>query len=124
MSDKNNWKTDDYWATPFEFLASGAGDCEDYVIAKYFTLRQLGVKKEQLKLTYARLTKTNQAHMVLSYYHKSNYVPIILDNINKKLQLSTNRTDLKEIRSFENKNILNKFKLHTHNKSNIKEILN
>ena len=122
-SDIDNWKTEDYWATPFEFLTSGFGDCEDYAIAKYYTLRQLGINKEKLKLTYARLTKNNQAHMVLSYYHKTNFVPIILDNINKKLQLSTKRKDLKKIRVFENENILNRFKLQIRNKIKINEIL-
>lgn len=37
---------DDYWMTPKEFLIKGRGDCEDYAIAKYFTLLELGVKKK------------------------------------------------------------------------------
>ena len=122
-SDAENWKIKDYWATPLEFLKVGYGDCEDYAIAKLYTLRQLGIDKNKLKLTYVRLTKNNQAHIVLSYYHENNYIPIILDNINKKLQLITKRKDLKEIRTFSNENILNKFKLHALNKLKIKEIL-
>lgn len=110
-SDKKNWKQDDYWATPSEFINVGAGDCEDYAIAKYFTLQKLGVKEEKLKLIYARLVKTNQAHIVLSYTHKSNNVPIILDNINKKLQLSNKRKDLKDMQIIGSQTIIDKFRL-------------
>lgn len=39
------YTTSDYWATPYEFLARDKGDCEDYVIAKYFALLHLGIKK-------------------------------------------------------------------------------
>ena len=37
-SDKSVYGTSDYWANPYEFLAKDKGDCEDYVIAKYFAL--------------------------------------------------------------------------------------
>ncbi len=50
---------------------------------------KLGIKEEKLGLIYTKLAKNNQAHIVLSYSHKPNFVPIILDNVNKKLQLST-----------------------------------
>lgn len=38
--DIRNWRQNDYWATPIESLVKGAGDCEDYSIAKYFTDRK------------------------------------------------------------------------------------
>ena len=44
-------KKEDYWATPKEFLALGYGDCEDYVIIKYFTLIKLGFDKDKLFFT-------------------------------------------------------------------------
>ena len=44
-------KQEDYWATPKEFLIAGYGDCEDYVIIKYFTLIKLGFDKNKLFLT-------------------------------------------------------------------------
>ena len=44
--DNASMGIDDYWMTPKEFFIKGHGDCEDYVIAKYFTLLELGVKKE------------------------------------------------------------------------------
>lgn len=103
-TDIQHWKQNDYWASPFEFLGTGAGDCEDYAIAKYFALRTLGVPDDKLKITYVTLkrknTKFEEAHMVLNYYHKAGKPPIVLDNINKKLKLATSRKDLTPIYSF------------------------
>ena len=39
--DQVNWGLEDYWETPFEFMAIN-GDCEDYAIAKYYSLKALG----------------------------------------------------------------------------------
>ncbi len=103
-TDLAHWKKRDYWATPFEFLGTGAGDCEDYAIAKYYTLRKLGVPENKLRIVYVKLlrkrTKYEQAHMVLTYYHKPNATPIVLDNVNKKLKLASKRPDLRPIYSF------------------------
>lgn len=102
--DMQHWKKNDYWATPFEFMGTGAGDCEDYAIAKYFTLRKLGIPDKKMRIMYVKYLKSNtkfqQAHMVLTYYHKPNSTPVVLDNINKKLKLATKRKDLKPIYSF------------------------
>ncbi|RXK02782.1 transglutaminase [Halarcobacter bivalviorum] len=104
LRDSDHWGQNDYWASPFEFLGTGAGDCEDYAIAKYFTLRQLGVPDEKLRITYVKLkqrgTKYEQAHMVLTYYHKPTSTPIVLDNVNKKLKLASKRPDLTPVYSF------------------------
>ncbi len=72
--DQQIWGQSDYWATPLETLGKKAGDCEDFTIAKYFTLLSLNVPNEQLRLIYvkAHIGGTNsgisQAHMVLAYY--------------------------------------------------------
>ena len=104
MRDIRHWKKNDYWATPMEFSGTGAGDCEDYAIAKYFTLLKVGIPEEKLRIAYVKLlrkkTKFEEAHMVLTYYHKPNATPIILDNVNKRLKLATKRKDLKLIYSF------------------------
>ena len=102
MSDKKVWKKEDYWASPFEFLGVGAGDCEDYAIAKYFALRTIGIPDEKLKITYVKLRQRGKsiAHMVLNYYHKPTSTPIILDSANKTLKLASKRKDLKPIYSF------------------------
>lgn len=103
-TDSRHWKRKDYWATPFEFMGTAAGDCEDYAIAKYFSLRKIGVPDSKLRITYVKYkkirSKFEQAHMVLTYYHKPGATPIVLDNINKKLKLATKRKDLKPVYSF------------------------
>ena len=94
----------DYWATPKEFLLQGHGDCEDYAIAKYFSLIKLGIPDDKLRITYVIYKKANsrfeQAHMVLTYYHKTGAEPVILDNINRRLELASKRDDLKPVYSF------------------------
>ncbi|MBN7288800.1 MULTISPECIES: transglutaminase-like cysteine peptidase [Campylobacter] len=99
-TDMEVWGKKDYWATRMEFLGKGAGDCEDYVIAKYFTLKQLGIPTDKLYFTYVKALKYNQAHMVLSYYETPKSIPLILDNINGKIKIATQRTDLLPVYSF------------------------
>jgi predicted transglutaminase-like cysteine proteinase len=66
--DIDLWHEVDYWETPIEALWKGAGDCEDYAIAKYFSLRHLGVSSDKLRITYVKALRLNRAHMVLTYY--------------------------------------------------------
>ena len=103
-SDEKVWNKIDYWASPFEFLGRGAGDCEDYAIAKYFALRAVGIPDKKLKIAYVKLKSKNksfdEAHMVLNYYHKPNSTPIVLDNVIKSLKLASKRKDLKPVYSF------------------------
>jgi predicted transglutaminase-like cysteine proteinase len=103
-TDLAHWKKKDYWATPFEFIGTGAGDCEDYAIGKYFSLIKLGIPEDKLRITYVIYQKANskfeQAHMVLTYYHKIGSEPVILDNIDRRLQLASKRNDLKPVYSF------------------------
>ena len=90
----------DYWQTPLQFLGRYAGDCEDFVIAKYFALRHLGVDEEELFLTYIRATEQRVAHMVLSYFPSKKGMPLILDNYQKKIKPASQRGDLKPVYSF------------------------
>ena len=66
VEDMDLWHEVDYWETPIEALWKGAGDCEDYAIAKYFSLRHLGVASEKLRITYVKALTQNRAHMVLT----------------------------------------------------------
>lgn len=100
LSDKEHWQRDDYWATPLEMLATNGGDCEDYSIAKYFTLRELGIPDEQLKITYVKAIQINQAHMVLAYYPAPGDEPLILDNLVNDILPASQRTDLIPVYSF------------------------
>lgn len=96
------WCAEDFWAKPVEFLANDGGDCEDFSIAKYFTLKGLGVAAEKLRIVYAvyRRGTFTGAHMVLAYYPTPDGEPLILDNINQSLQPASNRPDLTPIFGF------------------------
>lgn len=100
VNDEYQWHKSDYWATPMEFLANDAGDCEDFSIAKYFTLKEMGVDVRKLRITYVKALTLNQAHMVLAYYATPSSIPVILDNINKRIKPATERNDLQPVYSF------------------------
>ena len=100
VDDITLWDKKDYWATPLEFLARGAGDCEDYSIAKYFTLTELGVPESKMRITYVKSLTLNQAHMVLTYYSAPSEVPVVLDNLVVDIKPATQRSDLLPIYSF------------------------
>jgi len=98
------WGEEDYWATPLETLGNGRGDCEDYSIGKYVTLKQLGVPGEQLRMIYVRArigrSQKSQAHMVLGYYETPAAEPLLLDNIVPSITPAAQRTDLDPVFSF------------------------
>lgn len=98
--DRKHWGEEDYWATPMETMATLAGDCEDFVIAKYFTLREIGVADERLRLTYVRSTLVNQPHMVLAYYRTPDSEPLVLDNLMDAIRPASRRRDLTPVYSF------------------------
>jgi predicted transglutaminase-like cysteine proteinase len=94
------WAKNDYWATPVELLAKGAGDCEDFSIAKYFTLLELGVDQSKLRITYVKVLTLNISHMVLTYFESPQAVPLVLDNLNPNITPATERNDLVPVYSF------------------------
>ena len=98
--DIQTWKVKDYWATPVEALFRGAADCEDYAIAKYFSLRQLGVPSEKLRITYVNALRLNQAHMVLTYYAHPEAMPLVLDNLIDAIEPASQRSDLLPVYAF------------------------
>lgn len=103
VSDQEHWGVNDYWATPVEMLGTGAGDCEDYSISKYFTLLAMGVPSDKLKITYVKATGyglRNAAHMVLAYYATPNAVPLVLDNLVGEVLPASRRNDLTPVYSF------------------------
>ncbi len=100
IADIYLWSVNDYWATPLEFLSKGAGDCEDFSIAKYFTLLEVGVAEEKMRLTYVKAVKLNQAHMVLTYFPSPRAIPLVLDNLIPQIKPANQRTDLLPVYSF------------------------
>ena len=101
VNDLKHWGKEDYWATPIEFLSTDGGDCEDFAIAKYFTLRALGVPDDKLRITYVKeIVIYNEAHMVLAYFPAPDAEPLVLDNINPTLLPASRRNDLIPVYSF------------------------
>jgi len=98
--DDEIWGKEDYWATPVEMLSIDGADCEDYSIAKYFTLREMGVPVEKLRITYVKALDLNQAHMVLAYYAYPDAEPVVLDNLIGQIKAASKRQDLAPIYSF------------------------
>ena len=100
VDDIQLWRENDYWATPLEMLIKGAGDCEDYSIAKYFTLRRLGIPSEKLRITYVKALNYNQAHMVLTFYATPTADPLVLDNLISDIRPASQRKDLLPVYAF------------------------
>lgn len=111
QEDQQLWDNLDYWATPLETLGKGAGDCEDYTIAKYFTLLEAGIAVEKLRFIYVKAqigdanSRLFQAHMVLGYYETDSSIPYILDNLITSVELANRRPDLKPVFSFNSQGL-------------------
>ncbi|WP_115717296.1 transglutaminase-like cysteine peptidase [Gallaecimonas mangrovi] len=105
IDDIKLWRQNDYWATPLEFIGADGGDCEDFAIAKFFTLLALGVPEQKMRITYVKALSVNQYHMVLAVYPTPNSVPFILDNLIPDIRRADQRTDLLPIYSFNGKQL-------------------
>jgi predicted transglutaminase-like cysteine proteinase len=99
-NDVDLWGVRDYWATPVQFICKNAGDCEDFAIAKYFTLKAMGVSENKLNITYVKAVRYNMPHMVVTYYGKPGSEPMILDNLIDTVELASKRTDLVPVFTF------------------------
>ncbi|EED34487.1 periplasmic protein [Luminiphilus syltensis NOR5-1B] len=103
LSDQDIYSVDDHWATPLETMGRLAGDCEDFVIAKYVSLILAGVSPESLRLIYVKARapgRPPEAHMVLAWYETPGSEPLILDNMNLAIRPASKRADLTPIFSF------------------------
>jgi predicted transglutaminase-like cysteine proteinase len=100
QDDTRIWRQTDYWATPVESLIKGAADCEDYALAKYFSLRELGIPSEKLRITYVKALTQNQAHMVLTFYSSPTADPLVLDNLIGDIRPASQRKDLLPVYAF------------------------
>ncbi len=72
--NKRRWVSDDFrtdemsndiWLTPIRFLRDG-GDCEDFAVAKYFMLRDLGFEPDNLRIVISSDHKTREPHAVVA----------------------------------------------------------
>jgi predicted transglutaminase-like cysteine proteinase len=107
-TDDAAWGEADHWASPLETLQAGHGDCEDYAIAKYFSLVAIGTPVARLRLVYVRAQVAGndaQAHMVLAYYPQPNAEPLILDNLVTSVRPASRRPDLTPVFSFNSEGL-------------------
>ncbi len=65
--DPINYRLPDYWATPRQFFNKD-GDCEDYAIAKYLSLRSLGLPASAMRIVVLQDRNLRIAHAVLAVY--------------------------------------------------------
>lgn len=105
--DISIWGQSDYWATPLESMGKGRADCEDFSIAKYYSLIELGIPVNKLRLVYVKAMQNGagagtslQAHMVLAYYSSPSADPLVLDNLVVDIRPASRRPDLSPIFSF------------------------
>ena len=111
IDDSKLWGVENYWATPIEFIGVNGGDCEDFAIAKYFSLLELGISDEKMRITMVKSLTLNQYHMVVAYYPTPGAIPLILDNIDGQIKPADQRNDLLPVYSFNGKKLwLNKAK--------------
>ena len=76
-ADAGNYAATDYWATPRQFF-DRSGDCEDFAIAKFLSLRALGWGNDQLRVLVLDDLDRGRPHAVLVAYHDGQ--AWILDN--------------------------------------------
>ncbi|TVQ68519.1 MAG: transglutaminase [Oceanospirillales bacterium] len=110
-TDQRLYGVEDYWASPLETLGHGLGDCEDYAILQYVSLRLAGVSDDRLRLIYvnARMggprSTITQAHMVLGYYATPTSEPLILDSLVSTISPASQRPDLSPVFSFNSEGL-------------------
>ena len=92
--DEQTYGRDEYWASRGEFLAHGGGDCEDYVITKFYTLRDLGVDAKQMGLCVVKDTDRGLWHMILLVFETYKEEPLVLDNLSFKVLPLSKRYDI------------------------------
>ena len=96
IGDQKNWNKSDYWETPIEFMTYG-GDCEDFAIAKYVSLRALGVPDRALRIAIVKDLQKGIPHAILIVYTEDG--PMVLDNQIKRMTEASSITHYKPIYS-------------------------
>lgn len=110
-SDQAVWGRSDFWATPLQTFAQGRGDCEDFAIAKYFSLLESGIPDARLRLVVGRIRhggrygSLTEAHMVLAYIPSDGAEPLVLDNLVDVVRPLSRRPDLVPVFSFNRESI-------------------
>jgi predicted transglutaminase-like cysteine proteinase len=94
-NDLTLYGVEDYWATPLSTFALRAGDCEDYAIAKYVALREIGFSTSDLRLVIVQDNESHQGHAVTAVrFHAVTAVRfegrwLVLDNLRSIIREDT-----------------------------------
>lgn len=88
----------DVWSPPLDTFAAGAGDCEDYAIAKYAALREAEIASADLRLLIVRNDAMRQDHAVLAVRHEGRW--LILDN-RRMAMVEDRHFDLRPLFAFD-----------------------
>lgn len=102
IEDTRNYSKTDYWATPVEFMERG-GDCEDFAIAKYASLRALGVPAEQMRVAIV-YDKVMRLHHAILIVYDTNRRAYVLDNQERAVKDLASVNRYKPIYSINQKN--------------------
>jgi predicted transglutaminase-like cysteine proteinase len=78
VDDMTQYGVRDLWASPLMTFSSGAGDCEDYAIAKYVALHEIGFRDEDLRLVIVHDRAAKEDHAVTAVRYDNRW--LILDN--------------------------------------------
>jgi predicted transglutaminase-like cysteine proteinase len=92
VSDFTQYGVPDVWASPLMTFSSGAGDCEDYAIAKYVALLEAGLPREDLRLIVVYNRPAHEHHMVAAVRVDAHW--LILDNRTMRLIADADIADL------------------------------
>jgi hypothetical protein len=78
VDDMTQYGVEDLWATPLMTFSSNAGDCEDYAIAKYVALREIGIALGDIRLVIVHDREASEDHAVTAVRYDGHW--LILDN--------------------------------------------
>ena len=77
VDDAGLYGEDDHWATPAEFLAAEAGDCEDFAVAKYAALSRLGFCEERLRIALVYDRRRRLEHALAIVYWRGDALVLV-----------------------------------------------
>ena len=103
IDDDRLYRKADYWATPSEFLANEGGDCEDFAIAKYVGLAQLGFSEDRLRIALVYDRRRNLQHALTIVYWNGD--AIVLDSLAPDPLSHTKITRYRPICSFNRRQL-------------------
>ena len=93
----------DHWATPAEFLAAEAGDCEDFAIAKYVALARLGFSEERLRIALVHDRRRDLEHALTIVYWDGD--ALVLDSLAERPASHAGLTRYRPICSFNRRTL-------------------